>query len=734
MISKQTVVMVVDDFEAMRQVISTQLRSLGVDKIVTANNGAEALRILQTQHVDILLSDWNMPVMSGLDLLKAIRSDEQLYSLPFIMITAEAEHERIEEAIACGVSGLLVKPYTIEGLATRVDKALTWKPRRISAAAAPQVVATVTPATLAIASPTPVPKEAHRPTILVVDDTSDNLLLLAQLFKDEYRVRIANNGEKALDICCSDSPPDLVLLDIMMPGMDGFEVARRMREHPSAETIPVIFVTAMTGEDARLKGLELGAVDFITKPIDPEVLKPRVRNFMRYVELHKQLQADYDGMLEAAQLREDVEHITRHDMKGPLAGVIGLVQELADDDSMSRKQTEQLRMVEETALQVLNMTNLSSELFKIETGRFKLDAKPVKIGDILQRIVEISRATFAEKHVTISIDTDVPVPYALGDAMLCYSLFQNLIKNACEAAPEKSQVSVTLHDQEPLRIVIENKGTVPVEIRERFFDKFVTKGKQGGTGLGTYSAKLLSEAQGGHIELDVSDETNTTTIIVLLPRTTSRGPEVLKVPKDEGTGRIEAFSDGVFAIAITLLVLEIKVPGHTEVEQQGLAHLLVALWPSYLAFITSFITILVIWVKHHWMFTLIKRTDPTFLYRNGLLLFFITFLPFPTALLAEYLLHPEAKVAANLYTGTVFAISLAFKGLWWHATKDKMLLAVHATSAARTGAKQLTQQDQYGPPLYLLAFGVSFFSEGASIAICLLLTLFFASRDWLTKG
>ncbi len=267
-------------------------------------------------------------------------------------------------------------------------------------------------------------KEAVRPTILVVDDTPDNLHLLAQLFKDEYRVRIAHTGEKALTICQSDTPPDLVLLDIMMPGMDGFEVARRMREHPSSEGIPVIFVTALTDNEARLKGMELGAVDFVTKPIDPTVLKPRVRNFMRYVELHKQLQADYDGMLETARLRDDVEHITRHDMKGPLAGVIGLVQSLADDDLMNRKQVEQLRMVEETALLVLNMINLSSELFKIETGRFKLDAQPVKLGDILRRMVEMSRATFREKHLTIAVDTDVPVgeemPLALGDAMLCY--------------------------------------------------------------------------------------------------------------------------------------------------------------------------------------------------------------------------------------------------------------------------------------------------------------------------
>jgi signal transduction histidine kinase len=240
------------------------------------------------------------------------------------------------------------------------------------------------------------------------------------------------------------------------------------------------------------------------------------------VELHKQLQANYDDMLELARLRENVELITRHDIKGTLAGVIGLVQELADDDSMNHKQTHQLRVAEESALQVLDMINLSSELLMIETGHFKLDAKPVDVGDILRRIVDISRTSFASKHLVISIDRDMSVgeevPKAMGDAMLCYSLFQNLIKNACEAAPDKSRVTIVLYDEYPLRTVIQNKGAVPAEIRARFFDKFVTHGKYGGTGLGTYSAKLLTEAQNGTISMAVSDTEKQTTITIALPR------------------------------------------------------------------------------------------------------------------------------------------------------------------------------------------------------------------------
>lgn len=523
-ISKQAVFLVVDDFEVMRKVTENHLRAMGAADIVTANNGAEALRILQSRRVDVVLADWNMPVMSGLELLKAVRSDVKLSNLPFVMVTAEAERERVAEAIACGVSALVLKPYTAARLSAHIEKALAWKLQKMpSTLASPAASAQALSSDAPPAGAVPGAKGSRRSSILVVDDTAENLHLMSHLFKDEYLVRVANNGEKALAFCCSDDPPDLVLLDIMMPGMDGFEVAQRMREHPNAQTIPIIFVTAMAGDDTRLKGLELGAVDFVNKPIDPDILKPRVRNFMRYVELRKQIQADYDSMLDAARLREDVELITRHDMKGPLAGVISLVQTLADDSTLSRDDlTRQLRMVEETALQVLDMINLSSELYKIETGRFKLDAKPVKIGDILSRIAEISRTTFSAKNLILTTNTSgsaaEKLPLALGDAMLCYSLFQNLVKNACEAAPNESTVSVTLFDEDPVRIVIENKGVVPSEIRERFFEKFVTKNTQGGTGLGTYSAKLLTEAQGGQIALAVSDELDTTSISVQLPR------------------------------------------------------------------------------------------------------------------------------------------------------------------------------------------------------------------------
>jgi len=115
-------------------------------------------------------------------------------------------------------------------------------------------------------------------TILVVDDTPDNLILMNNLLKGDYKVKIANDGEKALKIAASESPPDLILLDIMMPGMDGYEVCQHLKRDPRTTNIQVIFLTAKAEVEDEKKGLELGAVDYITKPISPPIVMARVKN------------------------------------------------------------------------------------------------------------------------------------------------------------------------------------------------------------------------------------------------------------------------------------------------------------------------------------------------------------------------------------------------------------------------------------------------------------------------
>ena len=128
-------------------------------------------------------------------------------------------------------------------------------------------------------------------TVLVVDDTPDNLSLMSGLLKDLYKVKVANNGEKALQIAASDTPPDLILLDIMMPGMDGYEVCTRLKADEKTRDIPVIFLTAKVEVEDEARGLGLGAVDYITKPVSPPIVTARVRNHLELKTARDQLQA-----------------------------------------------------------------------------------------------------------------------------------------------------------------------------------------------------------------------------------------------------------------------------------------------------------------------------------------------------------------------------------------------------------------------------------------------------------
>jgi uncharacterized membrane protein len=190
----------------------------------------------------------------------------------------------------------------------------------------------------------------------------------------------------------------------------------------------------------------------------------------------------------------------------------------------------------------------------------------------------------------------------------------------------------------------------------------------------------------------------------------------------EGTGRLEAFSDGVFAIAMTLLVLDMKVP-HDVTSGRTLAQALVGQWPTYLAFATSFATILIMWVNHHRLFTHIGRADDGLLFSNGLLLLGVVLVPFPTALVAEYLGHAGQITAALIYNSTFIAIALSFNLLWRSAsTNGRLLRADHD----REAVGHITDSFRLGPLFYVVTLIVGLFSVTASLAVSFALAVYYA--------
>lgn len=190
-----------------------------------------------------------------------------------------------------------------------------------------------------------------------------------------------------------------------------------------------------------------------------------------------------------------------------------------------------------------------------------------------------------------------------------------------------------------------------------------------------------------------------------------------------GTGRIEAFSDGVIAIAITLLVLDIRVPHLPTGVTSGLWGELLKLWPSYGGYLVSFLIIGIIWISHHQLYQLIERTNHTFLALNVLFLMVVSFLPFPTGLLAEYVQEGhEQQVATIVYSGSMFAMAFTFNFMWRYASYSYRLIKPDLSLKL---INSITQKYDTGCIFNLIAFIISFVSYEVSLAMIVLLALYF---------
>jgi len=202
-----------------------------------------------------------------------------------------------------------------------------------------------------------------------------------------------------------------------------------------------------------------------------------------------------------------------------------------------------------------------------------------------------------------------------------------------------------------------------------------------------------------------------------------------ETPQEKETGRIEAFSDGIFAVAITLLVLNIQVPHGPNgaiLAESALGPALLSQWPVYLAFLTSFATIGIMWLNHHRLFNYIKSSNSSLIGLNLLLLLFIVLTPFPTALLADYLqieAPPGLHIPTILYSGFFVLLAISFNLLWRYAAAHNRLLDKKADPEQ---VRAITRQYSVGPLLYLIAFGLAFLYPPLSIIWNLLLAIFFA--------
>jgi len=216
------------------------------------------------------------------------------------------------------------------------------------------------------------------------------------------------------------------------------------------------------------------------------------------------------------RMKEDVERIMRHDLKTPLNAIIGFPNVLIKADNLTERQRDYCRLIASSGLRMLNMIDLYLSMIKMESGKYEFAPAPLDISAIIDTIHAELKEQADTKGVSLErkvLDEDLQSEkqiIVMGEKLLCYSALSNLIKNAYEASPDNQTVSTTIQRKASrILIQISNRGTVPLEIRSRFFEKYTTWGKSKGTGLGTYSARLMVETMKGAIEMATSDETGT---------------------------------------------------------------------------------------------------------------------------------------------------------------------------------------------------------------------------------
>lgn len=358
----------------------------------------------------------------------------------------------------------------------------------------------------------------EKPLILIVDDNLENIRILGAALKStEYNLSVAINGQSALNIIKKEIP-SLILLDVMMPDINGFQVCEELKGNPKTKDIEIIFITAAVNSEEELRGLELGAIDYIHKPISVPIVKAKVELHLERVKSKTELKLKNEALAEINRLRNDIERMTHHDLKSPLNAIMGYSQIMAEDDVSEDERKLFSKSIYEAGNKILHMVNHSLDLYRMEVGTYEYTPKSIVLSDLIENIIKDLESLTITKQLKIEVKKPENKNFdALAEKYLSYSLFANLLRNAIEASPTDGIITIKMHyENEQSVISITNSGAVPEEIRGTFFEKYATAGKKNGNGLGTYSAKLMAETQRGTINMETNN--NETCITVQLPR------------------------------------------------------------------------------------------------------------------------------------------------------------------------------------------------------------------------
>jgi two-component system sensor histidine kinase/response regulator len=416
------------------------------------------------------------------------------------------------------------------------------------------------------------PKEPTRPTVLLVDDQVLNIELLHQPLSPYYKILAARSGERALEVCAA-AFPDLVLLDVEMPGLDGFEVCRQLQANPATRGIPVIFVTSHNDAASEIRGLGVGAVDFISKPINAAIVVARVRTQLSLKiqadllrreieertrlgdELHRHRQhleelveqrtAEVTVALQRAETANHAKSVflanMSHEIRTPLNAILGYARQMHQTGE-DQEQADRLEKIHRAGQHLLSMINDVMDVSKMEADKLALEDLDFALDAVLDDVVAIMESLMHGKALTLGY-AGLPAPLFLrGDSTRLRQILLNFGSNAIKFTPHGSITLSTVvleesQDAVLLQFELTDTGVgIPPEVQQRLFRPFeqadaTTTRQFGGTGLGLAICAKLAAMMGGTVGVrSAPGKGSTFWFTARLHRSATRTPELPSGP------------------------------------------------------------------------------------------------------------------------------------------------------------------------------------------------------------
>lgn len=365
--------------------------------------------------------------------------------------------------------------------------------------------------------------------VLIVDDVPINVRLLSSILEIEgYQVSTATNGPDAL-ASMPEAVPDVVLLDVMMPGMDGFEVCRRLKSEPATAHVPVVMVTALQETSDRVRALEAGADDFLTKPVDDVEVLARVKSLVRVKRGRDELERAYHDLKRAESMRDSIAEMLVHDLRTPLTAMLAAVDLLQKGygDSLDDVQRELVGMCATSCRRMVTQVGELLDISKLESGALKLQHVECDAAQLVDESVQQVATLAKDKGMEIESDSAPDLPALWADDNLLRRILINLLANSIKFAPRGGLVVVSVmlqpaDDKEAatesaklLFSVRDNGYGIPAEDFERIFHKWGQAESRNDTqkissGLGLTFCRLAVEAHGGRIWVESELEKGST--------------------------------------------------------------------------------------------------------------------------------------------------------------------------------------------------------------------------------